>query len=70
MKSVKLTPAAVPVIAAEIKARRSVALKVNGKCVAKVQPIITFTKQEAAQILREIGEADKGDDWADYASWN
>ena len=70
MKSVPLTPAAVAVIAAEIKARRSVALKVNGKRVAKVQPIITLTKQEAAQILREIGEADKGDDWADYASWN
>ena len=70
MKTVKLTPAAVPVIAAEIKARRSVALKVNGKCVAKVQPIVTVTKKEAAQILREIGEADKGDDWADYASWN
>ena len=70
MKSVALTPAAVPVIAAEIKARRSVTLKVNGKCVAKVQPIVTVTKQEAAQILREIGAADKGDDWADYASWN
>jgi len=70
MKSVALTPAAVPLIAAEIKARRSVALKVNGKCVAKVQPIVSVTKKEAAQILREIGEADKGDDWAEYASWN
>jgi hypothetical protein len=58
------------VIAAEIRARRSVALKVNGKCVAKVEPIVSITKKEAAQILREIGEADKGDDWADYASWN
>ena len=70
MKSIRLTPAAVPVIAAEIKARRSVALKVNGKCVAKVEPIVSLTKKEAAQILREIGEADKGDDWADYSSWN
>ena len=70
MKSIALTPAAVPVIVAEIKARRSVALKVNGKCVARVQPIVTVSKREAAQILRELGEADKGDDWADYVSWN
>jgi hypothetical protein len=69
MKSVALTPAAVPVIAAEIKARHSIALKVNGKCDAKVQPIVTVTTKEAAQILCEIGEADKGDDRADYASW-
>ena len=70
MKSVALTPAAVPLIAAEIKARRSVALKVNGKCVAKVEPIVSLTKKEAVPILREIGEADKGGDWAEYASWN
>jgi len=69
MKSVALTPAAVPVIAAEIKAR-SVALKMNGKCVAKFEPIVSLTKKEAAQILREIGKADKGDDWAEYSSWN
>jgi hypothetical protein len=69
MKSVPLTPAAVPAIAAAIKARRPVTLKLKGKPVAKVQPILTVTKQEAAQILREIAEADKGDDWADYASW-
>ena len=70
MKSVALTPAAVPVIAAEIKAGRSVSLKVNGKCVAKFEPIVSLTKKEAAQILREIGKADKGDDWAEYSSWN
>jgi len=70
MKSIRLTPAAVLVIVAEIKARRSIALKVNGKCVAKVEPIVSLTKKEAAQILREIDEADKGDDWADYSSWN
>jgi hypothetical protein len=70
MKSVALTRAAVPVIAAEIKARRSVELKMNGKRVAKVQPIVNVTKQEAAKILREIGAADKGDDWADYTSWS
>jgi hypothetical protein len=69
MKSVALTRAAVPVIAAEIKAHRSVALKMNGKCVAKVQPIATVTKQEAVKILHEIGTADKSDDWADYSSW-
>ncbi len=70
MKSVPLTRAAVPVIVAEIKARRSVALKVKGKCVAKVQPIVTVSKREAAKILREIGAADKRDDWADYTSWS
>jgi hypothetical protein len=69
MKSVALTRAAVPVIAAEIKAHRSVALKMNGKRVAKVQPIVTVTKQDAAKILREISVADKGDNWADYTSW-
>jgi hypothetical protein len=69
MKSLALTPAAVPAIAAAIKARRPVALELNGKLVAKVQPIITIAKQDAARILREISKADKGDDWADYASW-
>ena len=69
MKSITLTRAAVPVIAAEIKARRSVALKLNGKCIAKVQPIVAVSKQEAAKILREIRAADKSDDWADYSSW-
>ena len=69
MKSVALTRAAVPVIVAEIKARRSVALKLNGKCVAKVQPIMAVSKQEAAKILRETRAADKSDDWADYSSW-
>jgi hypothetical protein len=39
------------------------------EALAKVQPILTVSKQEAAQILYEIAEADKGDDWADYASW-
>jgi hypothetical protein len=37
--------------------------------VAKVQPIVTVSKKQAAQILRQIAEADKGDDWAEYASW-
>lgn len=69
MKSVPLTPAAVPVIAAAIKARRSVTIELKGKPVAKVQPIVTVTKREAAQILREIAEADKKDDWAEYVSW-
>lgn len=69
MKSVPLTPAAVPVIAAAIKARRPVTIELKGKPVAKVQPIVTVTKREAARILREIAEADKKDDWADYVSW-
>jgi hypothetical protein len=70
MKSVPLTRGAIPVIAAEIKARRSVTLRVKGNCVAKVQPIVTVSKRDAAKILREIGAADKGDDWADYTSWS
>lgn len=69
MKSVPLTPDAIPAIEAAIEARRPVALELKGKPVALVQPIVTVTKQEAAQILREIAEADKGDDWVDYASW-
>ena len=69
MKSVALTPDAVPEITAAIRARRPVTLELKGKPVAKVQPIVTVTKREARQILREIAEADKGDDWADYASW-
>jgi hypothetical protein len=68
MKSVPLAPDAVPTIALAIKARRPVTLKLKGKAVAKVQPILTVTEQEAARILREIAEADKGDDWADYVS--
>lgn len=69
MKSVPLTPAAIPEIETAIKARRPVTLELKGKPVARVQPIITITPQEAAQILREITEADKDDDWAEYASW-
>jgi len=69
MKSVPLTAASVPAIKAAIKARRALTLKLEGKPVAKVQPIVSVTKKEAAQILREIAEADKGDDWADYVSW-
>ena len=69
MKSVPLTPDAVPVIAAAIEARLPVTLELKGRPVAKVEPIVTVTKREATQILREIAEADKGDDWADYASW-
>jgi hypothetical protein len=69
MKAVPLTPAAVPEIAAAIKARRPVTLELLGKPVARVQPIVTVTKQEAAKILREIAEADKDDDWEEYADW-
>ena len=69
MKSVPLTPATVPVIAAAIKARRSVTIEMKGKPVATVQPIVTVSKREAARILHEIAEADKKDDWADYVFW-
>lgn len=69
MKSVPLTAAALPEIRAAIKAHRPLALEVKGKAVAKVQPIVTVTKEEAAQIVREIAAADEGDDWADYVSW-
>jgi hypothetical protein len=69
MKSVPLTAAAVPAIKAAIKARRPLTLELEGEPAARVQPIVTVTKKQAAQILREIAEADKGDDWADYASW-
>ena len=69
MKSVPLTAAAVPAIMAAIKARRTLTLELEGEPAARVQPIVTVTKKQAAQILREIAEADKGDDWADYASW-
>jgi len=69
MKFVPLTPDTVPVIEAAIEARRTVTLELKGKPVALVQPIVTVTKQEAAKILREIAEADKDDDWGDYASW-
>ena len=69
MKSVPLTAAALPEIRAAIKAHRPLTLEVKGKAVAKVQPIVTVTKEEAAQIVREIAKADEGDDWADYVSW-
>lgn len=69
MKSVPLTAAGVPIIRAAIKARRTVTLEIEGKPVAKVQPIIAVTKREAARILREIAESDKHDDWIDYVSW-
>jgi hypothetical protein len=49
--------------------RRGARVKLKGKPVAKVQPILTVSKQEAAQILYEIAEADKGDDWAAHPSW-
>jgi hypothetical protein len=64
MKSVPLTAAAVPAIRAAIKARRTLTLEIEGEPVAMVQPIITVTRKQAVQILREIAEADQGDDWA------
>lgn len=69
MKTLPLTPEAIPEIAAAIEAHRAVTLELKGKPVALVQPIVTATKEEAAQILRELAEADRGDDWEDYASW-
>jgi hypothetical protein len=44
-------------------------LELEGQPVARVQPIVKVTKKQAPQILREIAEADEGDDSADYASW-
>jgi hypothetical protein len=69
MKTVPLTPEAIPEIETAIKARRTFTLELKGKPVAKVQPIVSVTPEEVAQILREISESDKGDDWAEYASW-
>jgi galactose-1-phosphate uridylyltransferase len=69
MKTVPLTPNSIPEIETAIKARRSFTLELKGKPVAKVQPIVTVTPEEAARILREISESDKGDDWAEYVSW-
>jgi acetylornithine/succinyldiaminopimelate/putrescine aminotransferase len=69
MKSVPLTAAAVPAVRPAIKARRTLALKIEGEPVARVQPSLTVTRKQAAQILRQIAEADKGDDWAEYGSW-
>jgi hypothetical protein len=65
MKSVPLTAAAVTAI----KAGRPLTLELGGQPAARVQPIVKVTKKPAAEILREIAEADEGDDWADYASW-
>ncbi|MES1242978.1 MAG: hypothetical protein ABUT39_15285 [Acidobacteriota bacterium] len=36
---------------------------------AAIPATATVTRQEATQILREIAEADKDDDWAEYVSW-
>jgi hypothetical protein len=47
-----------------------VALVVKGECVAKVQPIVTVSNQDATKILRESEATDKGEDWADYKSWS
>jgi hypothetical protein len=40
----------------------SVALEVKGECVAKVQPIVTVSNQDATKILRESEATDKGED--------
>ena len=69
MKSVPLNAAAVPAIKAAIKAGLTLTLELEGEPAARVEPIVRVTKKQAAQILREIAEADEGDDWADYASW-
>jgi hypothetical protein len=54
----------VPAIRDAIKARRTLTLEIEGEPVAMVQPITTETSKQAVQILREIAEADQGDDWA------
>lgn len=69
MKTVPLTADSIPEIETAIRAHRPVTLVVKGKPVAKVEPIVSVTKEEAARILREISESDQGDDWAEYSSW-
>ena len=69
MKTVPLTPDAIPEIETAIQDRRPLTLVVEGKPVAKVEPIVSVTQEEAARILREISESDQGDDWAEYTSW-
>jgi hypothetical protein len=69
LKAIPLDAAAVPAIKAAIRARRTLTLEVAGEPVARVQPILCVSKKEATQILREIAEADEGDDWAEYVSW-
>jgi hypothetical protein len=43
--------------------------EMNTESKPAIPEIVTVTHQEAAQILREIAEADKDDDWAEYVSW-
>src|SRR5689334_8695890 len=48
MKTVPLTPEAIPEIETAIKARRPLTLALKGKPVATVQPIVSVTPEEAA----------------------
>lgn len=69
VKSVPLTAADVPAIKAAIKAGATVTLELEGELAARAQPIIKITRKQAAQILKELAEADEGNDWAEYGSW-
>jgi hypothetical protein len=64
LKSVPLTAVALPAIRSAVRARRILTLEVKGGAVARVERIVTVTKKQAAQILHQIAQDDRGDDWA------
>jgi hypothetical protein len=54
-----------PAIRSAVRARRILTLEVKGGAVARVERIVTVTrKKAAAQILHQIAQDDKSDDWA------
>jgi len=54
---------------AELQAGRSVRLVKRGRTIATLRAQRARTQAEATRELAVLRDADRGDDWADYAAW-
>jgi len=54
---------------ADLRAGRTVLLVKGGRTIATLRAQRTRTQADATRELVVLREADRGDDWADYAAW-
>ena len=54
---------------ADLRAGRSVRLVKSGRTIATLRAQRARTQADAARELAVLRDADRGDDWADYAAW-
>jgi antitoxin (DNA-binding transcriptional repressor) of toxin-antitoxin stability system len=54
---------------ADLRAGRSVRLVKSGRTIATLRAQRARTQADATRELAVLRDADRGDDWADYAAW-